>query len=95
MRAADCNAMLQSVPLTTTETNRQENHYHTAHFSPHFWNTTTDCESVNKQAKHHTSICTEVCYWEDADSIIIIQDVFIPVDTMKHCDTMGYTYITI
>lgn len=56
MRAADCNAMLQLVPLTTTETNHQENHYHTAHFlfSSTFGNTATHCRSVNKQAQHHT-----------------------------------------
>ena len=59
-------------------------------FYPHFWNTTTACQSVNKQANNNTAVRVEVCHWEDTDSIIIIEAVFIPVDTMKNSRTMGY-----
>ena len=61
MRAADCNAMLQSVPLTTTETNRQENHYHAVHFFPlPTFGTPQQCKQTSKT--RHTSICMQVCH---------------------------------
>lgn len=46
-------------------------------------------DNVNKQVKHHVSLHIKVCHSEAPDSII--QDVFIPVNIMKHFDTMGYT----
>lgn len=95
MRATDCNAMLQSVPLPTTETNCHKNHYHAKippHPPPLHPHTLLEHhDNVNKQVKHRVSLNIKVCHSEAPDSIIIIQDVFIPVNIMKHFDTMGYT----
>lgn len=49
------------------------------------------CDDVNKQVRHHASLYIRVRHCEAPDSIIIIQGVFIPVNIMKHFDTMGYT----
>lgn len=56
-------------------------------FFPPTFGTPPQCKQTSTTA-HFFTPCS--MSREDPDSIIIIQDVFIPVDIMKHCDTMAY-----